>query len=124
MVIGTVAYYSIVTVVDIVKSVADERVRNKQQPLFYNAYVQGPQVVIDYTNPISETVAVNRLKGGTSTYTFFSGPALAITMLASGGTYIGAEINQARKTGYIYFYHFHLDRYNPAHSFFGFPYTA
>lgn len=124
VVIGTVTYYSIVTVIDIVQSVADERVRNKQPQLYYNANIQGPQVAIDYNNPINETVAVNRLRGGASTYTFFSGSALAITKLASGGPSIGAEINQERIKGYIYFYHFHLNRYNPAHSFFGFPFTA
>lgn len=124
VVIGTVIYYSIVTVIDIVQSIADERIRNNQPQLYYNAYIQGPQVVIDYNNPIDETVAVNRLQSGANTYTYFAGFALAITQSASGGPFIGAEINQDRIIGYIYFYHFHLNRYNPAHSFFGFPYTA
>lgn len=127
VVIAGVVYYCIVDVIDMIRDVATERTKENRPQVYYAAYIQGPQVVIDFPNPISASVAENLLVSGRNTYTYFSQYAQTIALSASkkipNGNLTGAEIDQNRKDGYIYFYHYHLNRTNPAHSFFGFPYT-
>jgi hypothetical protein len=122
VVITSVTYYSVVAVIEQVKAIAEE---NTEMTYFYRAEINGPQVVIDLHHPILQTQAVSRIVSGLNVYTFFSTPAAIICAQVGGaGNVIGAEINSNRLPGYVYFYHYHVNRTNPAHSFFGFPYTA
>jgi|GEM_PF-6129090 hypothetical protein len=119
VIIYSVTYYAICEVIDMVRTIALEEKSNNYY--YYRATRVGANVNIDAYNPITLTQATSRLATGADVYTFFSGGAALAC--SEGGGLVGPEIDQDRRSGWIYFYHFHINRSNPSHAFFGYPYT-
>ncbi len=117
-----VTYYSAAYVIEKVKAIAIEM--EDEMAYYYRASIVGPQVVIDLYNPITQAQATSRLATQNDIYTYFSSAAAyACQKVGNANNCIGPEITENRKAGYVYFFHYHINRTNPAHAFFGFPYT-
>lgn len=120
-VVASVTYYSIVSIIEKIKAIAEKQI---EVPIYYRAIIAGPQVLINFFNPMTQHDATDVLKSNGSVYTYFSSAAsYAVRQVGEG--IVGPEIDTNRKAGYIYYYHFHIDRdkHKLAHAFFGFPYT-
>lgn len=127
VIIAGVTYYSIARLIEKIQSIAKTRTENKLPPIFYNAHLLGPQVFIDFYNPFYEDMAVLKLSAGFNTYTFFQAPASYVCQKVPGADLalcIKPELDKDLKAGFIYFRHFHYNRNNHVHSFYGKPITA
>lgn len=86
----------------------------------FSAIISGRGIFI---NPlaITYTQAVSRIRSGLSTYSFMSSSAYNVVN-GTGLGVIGSEIDVVKKSGYIYFYHYHTSNRNGSHAWFGLPY--
>lgn len=116
IVVAGVVYYAID------KAIVKIR-QNKEhsQSKYYPAKLSGKMVYIAMKNPISLSQASTRIRRGQDIYTYFSGNAKKAVLGSGLGSWYKSEIDQKRKKGYIYFYHWHTANRNGAHAWFGNP---
>lgn len=99
-----------------------EKVKNGN---YYRAHVPPANskletIYVNFTS-LTKTQAINRIKKGQSTYTFFKSHAKSIVVGAGYGvTSAENHANTGKKKG-VYFSHFHTSNRNGAHSFYGTP---
>lgn len=119
LVVAGITYHAIASVVEAIKNDRDQA-----RQCYKAHYKRGlTDVYIDYSNPISATESVNRVKSGLSFYTFNRTNAQQIVKAAGLGV-IGPEIDKNLKSNYLYYYHFHTGNRNGAHGWYGLPVTA
>lgn len=117
IVIASVTYIAISAVIEAIKE------STAKKKYYYSAYLSGKEVYINYASSISVATATSRILAGKSFYTYFSSYAYSAVSAAGLGV-IGPEIDTNKKTGYIYYKHYHTGNRNGAHGWFGTPYTA
>lgn len=119
LVVAGVTYHAIASVVEAIQK---DRIKARQ---CYRAYYKSglTDVYIDYSNPISATESVARVKSGLSFYTFNRTNAYN-NVVAAGLGVIGPEIDKNLKSSYLYYYHYHTANRNGAHAWYGLPVTA
>lgn len=124
--INGVKYDYVSVIIDAVRN------RDNNMPKYFKAYLLSgdKDVLIDFINPVSRSIAAGYLRTKINVYTFLSSDALAVVQAATQGTVYTftsvAEIDSDRQPGHIYYYHYHLKTAGGAHiahSWFGFPYT-
>lgn len=119
--VGSVLYESLSKVYDDIREIA-LATTNTISNRWYRAKLDCEDVFIDFANPMPITSAASRISQGLNTYAFFASDALG-AVVTTGRGYVGAEIDTNKKSGRIYYYHYHTADRNGAHSWFGAPYT-
>lgn len=114
IVVAGITYYAL--------HMAADKVKNG---FYYRAYIPPSNSKLEaiYVNfsSITSSQAINRIKNGDSTYTFFSSGAKSIVASAGRGvTASENHYNTSSKKG-VFFSHYHTSTRNGAHSFYGTP---
>lgn len=106
-------------------SVAYEAIKEskKKQGNYYRAWLSGNDVYIRMDDPIDLDLAVSRISAGFSIYTYTSSQASNVCYLTGLGV-TASEIDSKanRKSGHIYYRHYHTANRNGAHAWYGIGY--